>query len=120
MANFKSDLFGLRKVSKWILLNRRELQVWISTLKTPASYSQVLAALKSIHRDLSVHSLRRGALTRLATCGVPMPSLALLSLHTPDKDPTIAVRRYVDVHPTQPEPQEIIALTNMLQQFWNF
>jgi hypothetical protein len=103
----KSDLRGKRFLCKFVVHPRRPLN-W-------ASYDQVYRALKTVHSDLTVHSLRRGAITYLASQGYSHAKIGSLSLHTPDNDEALGVRRYVDPHYAQPEAQ---AQLDMSKSLW--
>ena len=63
--------------------------------------------MKTVHPELSVHSIRRGAATTLADQGWPMEQIQLITGHTPTEDRRLAVRRYVDASPHQPESRLI-------------
>jgi hypothetical protein len=104
----KSDLRGKRHLCKFIVYPR-PLPRW-------ASYQQVYRAIKKIHPELTVHSIRRGALTYLASKGYSHSEIGKLSLHTPQSDEALAVRRYVDPHFTQPEGQLQLRMSSDLWQ----
>lgn len=91
----KSDRYGERRISKFI--------TWAGGVRIPASYWRVLRQMKTASPELTVHSVRRGAMTFLADQGHEMARIRELSQHTPTDDPNLAVRRYVDPSPNQPE-----------------
>lgn len=100
--NFKSDRYGMRNVHKFVDIPTL-LWKWIPRAAPNASYRSLLRDLKKVSNELSVHSLRRGAATRLAEAGYAMKDIGLLTAHAPTDDPSLGVRRYVDPSPTQPE-----------------
>lgn len=104
MGTFKSDRYGLRAVSKFLTVIDRETRLWmrISPFRW-ATYRTVLYHLKKFDGDLTVHSVRRGAVTALANMGYSMKEIELMTAHTPTDDKHLAVRRYIDPTPNQPE-----------------
>jgi len=104
MGAFKSDRYGLRAVSKFLTILNRPLRAWMRKKPTRwATYRTVLAQVKKLNADLTVHSIRRGAVTALANMGYSMKEIEYLTAHTPTDDKHLAVRRYVDPTPHQPE-----------------
>jgi hypothetical protein len=104
----KSDLRGKRHLCKFIVYPHR-LPQW-------AGYHQVYRAVKKVDQQLTVHSIRRGALTYLASRGFSHAQIGKLSLHTPQSDEALAVRRYVDPHFSQPEGQLQLQMSKALWQ----
>jgi len=100
-ANFKSDRYGERAFSKFIEIPEAYRHLWRPF--EIATYRQVYNELKKVDPSLSVHSLRRAAVTCLADAGFSYPEILLLTGHTPTADPCLAVRRYADPSPNQPE-----------------
>lgn len=88
---FKSDLYGNRHCSKTIILPK-EMLVRILN-RGWASYNQVLRAIRSVHPHLTVHSIRRGAITALGESATP-ENIVKLTLHTMPAEPT-ALRLYM-------------------------
>jgi hypothetical protein len=102
----KSDLRGRRYLCKF---------VWNPPLPPQwATYDQVYQAMKRVHADLTVHSLRRGALTYLSAQGYSHAEIGRFSLHTPQTDESLGVRRYIDPHPTQPEGRRQLQMSETL------
>ncbi len=101
-------------MSKWLLLPEDIAHQLVSVVKRPPTYRAALDFVKSIDRQLSLHSLRRGALTALASLGYSMHEVGHVSLHTPKSDEYLSVRRYVAPHPAQPEIQQILEMTSKL------
>jgi hypothetical protein len=99
---FKSDRYGERRVTKFVEVPRK-LWNWIDRVVPRATYREVLNTLKRVNAELTVHSCRRGAMTALAEEGFSHKEIRLLSAHTPTEDPELAVRRYIDASPNQPE-----------------
>jgi hypothetical protein len=93
----------------------QEAQLWTRVLNRTPTYRQVLSALKALDSSLSSHSVRRGAATYLSQCGFSSEIIGRLTLHTPQADESIAVRRYIDEHPNQPGPQLSMSLTDRLR-----
>jgi hypothetical protein len=102
----KSDLRGKRHLCKFV--------VYPHYIPHWATYRQVYRVMKKIHPDLTVHSIRRGALTYLASMGFSHAQIGKLSLHTPQSDESLAVRRYVEPHQNQPEGQLQIQMSQTL------
>lgn len=101
---FKSDPSGKRRVTRY---------AWIQECPSHlADYRIVNGYLRS--KGWSTYSVRRGAMTALASAGVSMEEIRLISLHAPTEDPFLAVRRYIEPHVTQPECQRQIALSRAL------
>jgi hypothetical protein len=102
----KSDLRGRRHLCKF---------VWNPPLPSRwATYAQVYHTMKRVHKDLTVHSLRRGALTYLAGQGFSHPDIGRFSLHTPQADESLGVRRYIDPHHQQSEGQLQLRMSRVL------
>ena len=99
----KSDIFGQRAVVKWLWWPTRHLQALRTVEQRWATYKEVWRWIKTIDGRLTPHSLRRGAATTLSTHGFAMKDIEKITGHTPSADPELAVRRYVDPHPSQPE-----------------
>lgn len=104
LRKFKSDRYGQRNTHKFVDVPRA-LWPWIPHKPPTTSYWKVLRAMKKVSRELTVHSLRRGAATHLAEAGFSMKEIGMLTAHTPTDDPSLGVRRYIDPTPTQPEGQ---------------
>ena len=100
----KSDRYGQRKVSKFIevLPSMRGL---VRQVLPWTPYRELLTMLKNVNPQLTVHSIRSGAATLLASSGFSMSEIGLMTGHAPTADPNLAVRRYVDPHFSQPESQ---------------
>ena len=111
-AHFKSDRYGKRAVHKFIFIPQRLrhlFQEW-----TLASYYQVYKHLKTISKDLSVHSLRRAGATLLGEAGYTDQEIGMMTGHTPTSDPHLAVRRYKDPTLQQPESQLQLGMSKRL------
>jgi hypothetical protein len=104
----KSDLRAKRFLCKFV--------VHPACQNTWATYDQIYRALKKTHPDLTVHSIRRGALTFLASQGYSHAEIGLLSLHTPQSDESLGVRRYIDPDVAQPEAQKQLQMSMCLWQ----
>jgi integrase len=102
----KSDRLGKRHLVKFIHFPLQIPQL--------SGYREVYKRLKDVDPSLTVHSLRRGALTFLATQGYSHETIMKLSLHAPTSDPCLAVRRYVEPSHLQPEAMEQIELSKAL------
>jgi hypothetical protein len=102
----KSDIRARRFLCKFVLLPTLP-EAW-------ATYDQVYRTLKRTHPDLTVHSIRRGALTLLATLGYSHAEIGLLSLHTPQSDESLGVRRYIDPNISQPEARKQLEMSTKL------
>jgi hypothetical protein len=102
----KSDLRGRRHLCKFVWNPPRPLR-W-------ATYAQVYQAMKRVHKELTVHSLRRGALTFLSEQGYSHADIGRFSLHTPQADESLGVRRYIDAHHHQPEGQLQLRMSRTL------
>ena len=105
-AHFKSDRYGKRAVHKFVYLPSRFrylFQDW-----TLATYYQVYTHLKTISKELSVHSLRRAGATLLGEAGFTDQEIGMMTGHTPTSDPHLAVRRYKD--PTLQQPESLLQL----------
>jgi hypothetical protein len=76
------------------------------------TYAQLRQSLSDT--QLSAHSFRRGAATALAGAGYSMEEISLLTLHSRPRDPGANVRRYVEEHPSQPEPRLQMAMSSAL------
>ena len=126
-SRFKSDRYGVRAVSKAITVDpqHRHFFKTINFLTTknqfngvslPAwcSYRALLREIKIDYPEMSTYSLRRGGATFLAEKGFPMPEIGLMTAHTPTADPCLAVRRYVDQSPAQPESLKQRAMSRVL------
>ena len=99
----KSDIYGKRRISKFLTVITPH-RVYATKLKEGfCQYSELLTALKKVDPTLSTYSLRRGAATYLAEMGFSMPTIGLMTAHTPTADPCTNVRQYVDVTANQPE-----------------
>lgn len=97
-SRMKSDRFGQRAVTKCLYWDQPWPKEW-------APYRSVLNGIKKTCPELTVHSLRRGAVSWLSQQGHSFSEIAALTAHTPSADPNVAVRRYADPHPSQPEAQ---------------
>jgi len=104
---FKSDRYGVRAVSKFIPRDPR----W--NLE-PCSYKKMLQTIQRYYPELTSHSLRRGAVTYLSSRGYSMKEIRLLTAHTPTEDPDLAVRRYVNPSPNQPESKLQLNMSRVL------
>jgi hypothetical protein len=103
----KGDRYGQRCVTKFFF--------WKGTIPRPfASYRTVLEAMKKTNQDLTAHSVRRGAVTFLSDQGYPNNSIAMLTGHAPTSDPHLAIRRYADPSPNQPESKLQIQMSKAL------
>ena len=100
----KSDRYGQRRISKFIEVHPR-LRGLVRQALPWTPYRELLRRLKDINPQLTVHSLRRGAATLLASYGFSMSEIGVMTGHAPTADPSLAVRRYVDPHFSQPESQ---------------
>jgi len=99
----KSDIYGKRRISKFLTVLTQQ-NVYAMTLQEGfCRYHELLNALKMVDPTLSTYSLRRGSATFLAELGFPMPTIGIMTAHTPSADPSINVRQYVDVTANQPE-----------------
>eukprot|EP00760_Papus_ankaliazontas_P024023 PhM_4_TR2111/c1_g1_i9/m.57547 len=96
----KSDRYGARRVTKFVEVPR-PLWSWMDRKLPLFSYSKVLRYMKKF--KLTAHSPRRGAMKSWAEQGFSFKEIRVMSGHTPTEDPELAVRRYVDATPTQPE-----------------
>lgn len=105
----KSDRFGQRAVTKCVCWDRPWPKEW-------APYRSVLAAMKNYRQDLTVHSIRRGAVSYLSQQGHSFEEIAMLTAHTPSADPNLAVRRYADPHPAQPESKTQMEMSRKLMR----
>lgn len=107
MPSFKSDIYGKRSCVKFLLaggaLSAKLFDLVKNRRWTP--YRQLLRHMHVQTPGLTVHSLRRGSATYLANQGVSFKDIALLTLHTPEQDEELAVRRYVDSSPKQTIPR---------------
>lgn len=92
----KSDRLGRRFLTKFVIFPFAVGPPW-------ANYRETYETVKAQNIQLTVHSLRRGALTHLADKGYSHAEIATFSLHAPTSDAHLAVRRYVDPSPSQPE-----------------
>jgi hypothetical protein len=110
---FKSDLFGQRFVSKTVELTAETEAKVFTSLNRPVPYRRVWLAMKK--QGLTVHSLRRGAVTQLTRLQVPPEHILLLTLHTMKEEPT-AVRRYTDPTSNGPEQQVQRKLSKLLER----
>jgi len=115
-ANFKSDRYGERAVAKFIAIPHQYLQ-HLRRLEL-ATYQEVYRELKKISPTLSVHSIRRTAATHLAEAGFSNAEILTLTGHTPTADPHLAVRRYIDPSPNQPESQLQIRMSRTLARIF--
>eukprot|EP00760_Papus_ankaliazontas_P020022 PhM_4_TR18093/c1_g1_i2/m.49222 len=106
-GSFKSDRFGQRAVTKFIAWDRPWPTTW-------ASYRLTVKALKQADPSLSAHSVRRGAVTWLSQQGYSHAEIGALTGHTPTSDPHLAIRRYADPHPSQPESRSQLAMSSAL------
>jgi integrase len=102
----KSDRLGKRHLTKFIYYPLPLLPL--------ANYREVYGRMKIIAPDLTVHSIRRGALTYLAEQGHSHEEIMKLSLHAPTADPCLAVRRYIEPTHLQPEAVTQIHLSKAL------
>jgi len=109
-APHKSDVFGQRNISKWVVWPK----VLLRHLRSLAPYAATLKFMHKMGAELTVHSLRRGAATGLASAGYAMEEILLLTGHTPSADPNLAVRRYIDAHPAQPEAKKCLEMSGVL------
>ena len=114
-AHFKSDRYGKRAVHKFVYLPQRFRYLFNEW--TLATYSQVYTHLKTISKDLSVHSLRRAGATLLGEAGFSDQEIGTMTGHTPTSDPHLAVRRYKDPTLQQPESQLQLTMSKTLARF---
>lgn len=110
---FKSDLFNLRHCSKTLEIKSSEAPWLEQCVAAPASYARCMARLKRVAMDLSLHSLRRGACSFMASKGVPAHQQLALTLHTVEGEPK-AVRRYAEPSPVAEETLLQRRLSSML------
>jgi len=115
-ANWKSDRYGERAFAKFIEVPEKYRHL-LQKLEF-STYQQVYRELKKIDKSLSVHSVRRAATFYLAEAGCSMAEIQLLTGHTPTSDPCLAVRRYVDPTPNQPESRKQIRMSRILAQIF--
>ena len=116
-SRFKSDRYGVRAVSKAITVAPRDacyLDQSGTGLPAWCSYRALLKEVKAEFPEMTTYSLRRGSATCLAEAGYPMQEIGLMTAHTPTADPCLAVRRYVDQSPAQPESLLQRAMSRML------
>lgn len=105
-GTFKSDRYGERAFSKFLEIPENFKHLWAPF--ELATYKQVYNELKKVDKTLSVHSIRRAAVTYLAEAGFSYPEILLLTGHTPTSDPCLAVRRYAD--PSQNQPESLLQI----------
>jgi hypothetical protein len=110
LGAFKSDRYGQRAVSKFIKL---PLDVPLSRTHRWASYREVLGAMKRASPSLSVHSIRRGAITTLSEAFQP-EVIARLTGHTPKADNASALYRYITKHPSHEIPRQQLEMSGSL------
>lgn len=111
----KSDRYGKRVVTKFLTV-LGEHEVFFRVIPKFCSYAKLLKALKKFDPTMSTYSIRRGSTTFLSDMGCAYPLIGLLTAHTPQNDPNLAVRRYVDNSPLQPESKEQLRMSLMLAQ----
>lgn len=111
----KSDLFGLRFVSKTIETSRPLASLIHRAIAAPATYQDSLRAAKSIAAGLTCHSMRRGAVTALAERSVPPAEIVLLTAHSMPLE-AIAARRYASPSINTEEGNKQRNMTRLLSQ----
>jgi len=116
-ASFKSDRYGERAVAKFVEVPQKFSHLWKPF--QVATYRQLYNELKKVDKSLSVHSLRRAAVTHLAEAGFSYPQILLLTGHTPTADASLAVRRYADPSPNQPESRLQILMSRALARIFD-
>lgn len=103
----KSDRKGVRNLVKFIYYPWEIPMSW-------ATYGEVYRSVKRQSSDLTVHSFRRGAATKLADLGYSHQEIGRMTLHTPTEDPHLAVRRYIDPTHMQPEGKSQVEMSKAL------
>jgi len=107
---WKSDPQGKRAFHKFIFCpTEHQLAHPIPSLK------QLNNHLKRCSGKTS-YSLRRGAITALADMGFSFREIQEFTGHTPTADPHLAVRRYHDPSPNQPEGSAQLRMSKLLAQ----
>lgn len=113
---WKSDRRGVRKCAKQLVLPAgmaRRLALLLQSKRIP-SYQQMSAALKKVHPLLSMHSIRRGAISTLAETNAP-ESIVVLTQHAMPNEP-LALRTYIDPSPLGEEAKVQQTLSFQLLQ----
>lgn len=105
----KSDRYGERRITKFVFWPWKVPEAW-------SSYRQTLALMKHIRPELTVHSLRRGAMTTLADLGHEMKEIGELSGHAPTEDPNLGVRRYIEPSIHQPQGRRQLQMSRELYE----
>jgi hypothetical protein len=108
----KSDIFSRHCLRKWIRVPAETARDWYNRATTQnwASYGSMLEVM---HRHaLTVHSLRRGAITTLAE-KYDAKSIAVLSGHA-DPQTRLGTIKYIEANPTQSAPKQSIEMATML------
>lgn len=92
---FKSDIFHRRFLTKALFLPPRWHSAILRLLHSNVqpSYREMLTFVKECNSKLTVHSLRRGAVTTLSSC-FQLEEIVMLTLHTMPMEPSSA-RRYI-------------------------
>jgi hypothetical protein len=109
---FKSDIFGRRAVTKQLRVSSSVASEIRQALRHKVSYALVLRAMKT--GGLTVHSIRRGATSYLAT-KVPPEKIVLLTAHsTATSKETTALRAYLEESPLSTEGQTQQELSQLL------
>lgn len=108
---FKSDPHGKRHVHKYMKIPPHLLPALELTLKKPPTYAQLYAVMKPF--GLTLHSLRRGSVTRCIDLGFLAEDVIQLTAHSTIMDPK-EVRRYADPSPHSSLGRTQLALSNEL------
>jgi hypothetical protein len=114
MFGGKSDIFSLHRESKWVRTTAGWGRIFTEMLAKQKwqVYAEILKALKRLQPNLSVHSIRRGAISALATRWSPH-QIALLSGHA-NPQQRLGSLKYIEMKPSQTQPKLVLEMSDFL------